>query len=156
QVPDQKCITCRGEGIYRKQEEIEITVPSGIEGGEMIRLQGAGEAISGGPSGDLYVKVHVAPDARFKKEGTNLVNELSIKLAAALLGGEYQVQTLDGEEPLSIPPGVTHGETLRVRGRGVPLGRGKRGDLFVRIKIILPNKLSRSARNLIEKLKEEG
>lgn len=160
-VPKERCGTCRGEGVYRKQEEIDLTVPAGIEGGEMIRLQGAGEAVAGSPSGDLYVKVHVTPDPRFKKEGANIVTELSIKLSDALLGGEYKIATLDGEETLSIPQGISHGETLRITGKGTPVGRGpgragKRGDLLVRVKITLPRKLSRSAKNLIEKLREEG
>lgn len=155
-VPKEKCRTCRGEGVYRKQEEIDIIVPAGIEGGEMIRLTGAGEAIAGGNSGDLYVKVHVQPDPRFKKDGPNLVTDLSIKLSDALLGAEYKIATLDGEETISIPAGVTHGEMIRIKGKGVPAARGKRGDLFVRVKITLPSKLSRSARSLIEKLKEEG
>ena len=155
-VPKEKCRTCRGEGVYRKQEEIEIAVPAGIEGGEMIRLTGAGEAVMGGNSGDLYVKVHVQPDARFKKEGINLVTELSVKLSDALLGADYTLQTLDGEESVAVPTGVTHGELLTVKGRGVPNPRGKRGDLYVRVKITLPQKLSKSARTLIEKLKEEG
>lgn len=155
-VPKERCETCRGEGVYRKQEEIEVVVPPGIEGGEMIRLQGAGEAVAGAPSGDLYVKVHVTSDPRFKKDGLNIVTELSIKLSDALLGGEYKIATLDGEEMLRIPAGVSHGETLRLTGKGVPTGRGKRGDLFVRVKITFPQKLSRSARSLIEKLREEG
>lgn len=155
-VPKEKCSTCRGEGVYRKQEEIEIVVPSGIEGGEMIRLSGMGEAVSGGSSGDLYVKVHVQPDAHFKKDGPNLLTDLSVKLTDALLGSTYKIQTLDGEETMDIPPGITHGEILRIKGRGVPQPRSKRGDLLVKIKITLPNKLSRSARSLVEKLKEEG
>lgn len=155
-VPKEKCETCHGEGVYRKQEEIEIAVPAGVDGGEMIRLQGAGEAVAGAPSGDLYVKVHVTPDPRFKKEGNNIVTELSIKLSDALLGGSYTVASLDGEEAISIPPGVTHGEMLRVIGKGVPHGRGRRGDFLVRVKITLPQKLSRSAKNLVEKLREEG
>lgn len=155
-VPKEKCHTCRGEGVYKKQEEIEIVVPAGIEGGEMIRLSGQGEAVAGGASGDLYVKVHVVPDPRFKKEGAHIMTDLSVKLSDALLGGEYKIQTLDGEETLNIPMGVTHGETIAIKGRGVVLGRGKRGDLLVRIKIILPQKLSRSAKALVEKLKEEG
>lgn len=154
-VPKEKCATCRGEGVYKKQEDIEIVVPAGIEGGEMIRLQGAGEAVSGGAPGDLYVKVHVAPDARFKKEGSNIVTELTVKLTDALLGAEYKVETLDGSETLDIPAGVTHGEVLTIKGKGVPMGR-KRGDMLVRIKILLPHKLSRSAKGLVEKLKEEG
>ena len=127
----------------------------------MIRLTGMGEAISGGQSGDLYVKVHVAPDPRFKKDGPNLVTELSIKLSDALLGTSYKIQTLEGEEDMEIPAGISHGETICIKGKGVPVsgspGRaGKRGDLMVRIKITLPHKLSRSARGLIEKLREEG
>jgi molecular chaperone DnaJ len=155
-VPKEKCHTCRGEGVYKKQEEIEIMVPAGSEGGEMIRLTGSGEAVAGGASGDLYVKVHVSPDPRFKKEGAHIMTDLSVKLSDALLGAEYKITTLDGEEALTIPGGVTHGETIAVKGRGVPLGRGKRGDLLVRIKINLPQKLSKTAKNLIEKLKEEG
>ncbi len=155
-MPKEKCVTCRGEGIYKKQEEIEITVPAGIDGGEMIRLTGAGEAVAGGASGDLYVKIHVTPDPRFKKEGVNIATDLSIKLSDALLGTEYTITTLDGEEKISIPAGINHGETLHIRGKGVPQGRGKRGDLFIRVKITLPSKLSRAAKNLIEKLREEG
>ncbi len=155
-IAKEKCHTCRGEGIYKKQEEIEINVPAGIDGGEMIRLTGMGEAVADGIAGDLYVKVHVQPDARFKKDGPNLVTELSVKLSDALLGSSYKIETLDGPEMLDIPQGVTHGETLQIKGKGVPIARGKRGDLYVRIKINLPSKLSRSAKSLIEKLKEEG
>lgn len=156
QRPKEICSTCKGEGVYRKQEEIEIAVPAGIEGGEMIRLTGAGEAVAGGPAGDLYVKVHVRQDARFKKDGPNIITDLSVKLSDALLGADYKVETLEGPLTVGIPSGVSHGELLRVRGKGVPVGKGKRGDLFVRVRIIMPNKLSREAKKLIEKLKEEG
>jgi molecular chaperone DnaJ len=98
----------------------------------------------------------VSPDPRFKKEGAHIMTDLSVKLSDALLGAEYKITKLDGEEALTIPGGVTHGETIAVKGRGVPLGRNKRGDLLVRIKINLPQKLSKTAKNLIEKLKEEG
>lgn len=155
-IPKEKCHICRGEGVYKKQEEIDIAVPAGIEGGEMIRLTGMGEAVSGGQSGDLYVKVHVQPDSRFKKDGPNLITELSVKLSDALLGAEYKVETLDGSEMLSVPQGVTHGEMLHIKGKGVPTNRGKRGDLYVKVRITLPSKLSKSARGLVEKLREEG
>ncbi|MDB5224456.1 MAG: chaperone protein DnaJ, molecular chaperone DnaJ [Candidatus Adlerbacteria bacterium] len=155
-IPEERCDTCRGEGVYRKQEEIELMIPAGIEGGEMIRLSGMGEAAAGGTAGDLYVKVHVTPDPRFKKDGVNLVMDLSVKLSDALLGTDYKIETLDGTEDLTIPQGVTHGELLRIKGKGVAQGKGKRGDLFVRVKITLPTKLSRSARGLVEKLREEG
>ncbi len=155
-IPEEKCHTCRGAGVYKKQEEIDIAVPAGIEGGEMIRLSGAGEAIQGGASGDLYVKVHVTPDSRFKKDGHNILTDLSVKLSDALLGADYKVATLDGEETVTVHGGVTHGELLRIKNKGVPTGHGKRGDLFVRVKINLPQKLSRTAKGLVEKLKEEG
>jgi molecular chaperone DnaJ len=156
-IPQEKCHNCRGEGVYRKQEEVEIVVPSGIEGGEMVRLSGQGEAVMGGQPGDLYVKIHVRPDHRYKKDGPNIVTELNIRLSDALLGTEYKIQTLDGEDAVVIPPGVTHGEMLRIPGKGVPSGaRGKRGDFFVKVKILLPHKLSRTAKSLVEKLREEG
>lgn len=155
-VPKEKCETCRGEGVYKKQEEIDITIPAGIEGQEMIRLAGYGEAVAGGNPGDLYVKVHVTPDPRFKKDGPNLITELSVKLTDALLGTSYKLQTLDGDETIDIPTGITHGEMLKVKGKGVPMRGGKRGDLFVRVKILFPHKLSKNAKNLVEKLKEEG
>ena len=156
-MPKEKCDTCRGEGVYKKQEEIEIMVPAGIEGGEMIRLTGMGEAVSGGSSGDLYVKVHVTTDHRFKKEGPNLLTELSIKLSDALLGGSYKIETLDGQETLEVPQGVSHGEVLHIKGKGVPSGRSlRRGDLLVMVKILFPRTLSRTAKGLVEKLREEG
>jgi len=155
-MPKDKCQVCRGEGVYKKQEEVEIMVPAGIEGGEMIRLSGMGEAISGGSSGDLYVKVHVAPDARFKKEGANLVTDLTVKLTDALLGADYSIETLDGGELVTIPQGIVHGEVITIKGKGVPVARGKRGDLLVRVKIQLPSKLSKQSKALIEKLRDEG
>ncbi len=155
-IPKERCHTCHGDGVHRKQVEIEVVVPAGIESGEMIRLSGMGEAILKGPSGDLYVKIHVTADSRFKKEGANIVTTLSVKLSDALLGAEYKIPTLDGEELITITPGVSHGELIRIKGKGVLQGRGKRGDLFVRVTVTLPRTLSRSARSLIEKLKGEG
>ena len=156
-VPEEKCATCHGEGVRRKQEEISINVPSGIENGEMIRMTGAGEAVAGGVAGDLYIKVHVATDKRFIKDGVNLITDLSVKLTDALLGKEYSVPTLDGEEKIDVPAGVEHGQMIVIKGKGVLHGRaGKRGDLYVRVSIILPKKLSKEAKILIEKLKDEG
>lgn len=155
QVPETPCETCRGEGVMRKEEEIHITVPAGVADGEMVRMPGRGEALAGGAAGDLYVKLHVKPDPAFSREGSTLITSLPVKLTDALLGGTYRVRTIDGETMLEIPAGVVHGETLRIKGEGVPHGRG-RGDLLVRIDIQFPKKLSKSARDLIEKLQSEG
>ncbi len=156
EVPEAPCPTCRGEGVAKREEEIRVTVPAGVSDGEMIRMPRMGEAVPGGSAGDLYVKLHVRPDKQFTREGNNLVTSLSIKLTDALLGREYQIRTLEGEEPLTVPAGVNNGEILRVRGRGVPYGRGSRGDLMVRIDVVFPKKLSRAAHELIEKLRGEG
>ena len=122
----------------------------------MIRMPGQGEAAAGAQSGDLYVKLHVRADKHFARDGHNLVMTLPIKLSDALLGGAETIDTLDGREVLPIPVGISHGEILRVRGKGVPHGRGSRGDLLVRIDISYPKKLSSSARDLVEKLRTEG
>lgn len=156
EVPEHACEICRGEGVTKREEEIRVVVPAGVENGEMIRMPRMGEAVAGGTAGDLYVKIHVREDRAFARDGNNLVTVLPIKLSDALLGGEYRIKTLDGEEQLTVPAGVAHGESLRIRGKGIPLGRGARGDLLVRIDIEFPKKLSRNARDLIEKLRTEG
>jgi molecular chaperone DnaJ len=156
-VAKEKCHACSGAGVLKKQEEISVQIPAGIENGEMIRLTGNGEAVQGGVSGDLYIKIHVKPHPVFKKEGYNLVTDLKIKLSTALLGGEYDLETLDGKITVVIPAGITHGEILRVKGKGVLSERnGRRGDILIHIQIQLPNKLSKTARKIIEDLKNEG
>lgn len=154
-IPEHECRECRGEGILKKQEAIKISIPAGIENGEMVRLSGAGEYIKGGQPGDLYIKVHVKAHKTFRKDGSNLVMDLNIKLTDALLGGKQTIETLDGKIEVKIPEGVKIGEILRVRGKGVPVG-SSRGDLLIHLKIEMPKKLSRSARRIIEDLKNEG
>ena len=155
-IPKEKCHTCHGAGIQKKEQEITVRIPAGIEVGEMIRLTGAGEAIQGGVSGDLYIKIHVKPHAIFKKDGVNLTMNLNIKLSTALLGGEYTIETLDGDIKVKVPAGVAIGEVLRVKGKGVPIEKNKRGDLLIKLNIQIPQKLSRSAQKLVEQLKGEG
>ncbi len=156
QVPKQKCHLCRGAGIVRKQEDISIKIPAGMQDGEVIRLTGGGEAVSGGVSGDLYIRVHVGKHPIFKRDGSNLVMNLDIKLTDALLGGEYAIETLDGPITLKVPPNVSFGEILRVRHKGVPTGVGRRGDLLVKLTIRLPRNLSKKAKEFFEQLKKEG
>jgi molecular chaperone DnaJ len=154
--PENQCKKCSGEGVIHTQEEVSIRIPSGIENGEMIRLSGMGEAISQGESGDLYVKVHVRPDSSFTKQGADLVTDLYIKITDAILGNIYAVETLDGEIDVKIPAGISHGEMLRIKGKGVPMNEGKRGDILIRIHITIPTKVSRKAKKIFEDLREEG
>jgi len=157
EVPDKKCSDCSGAGIRKKESEIKVKIPAGIENGEMVRLSGAGEAVVGGTSGDLYIKIHVKAHPLFTKEGHNLHMNLRIKLTDALLGTKYALETLDGPITLKIPQGVNHDEILRIKGKGVPIeGGSSRGDILVKIKIQFPSKLSKKAKDAIEKLKEEG
>lgn len=156
EVPEAPCRACQGAGISKKTESIKVVVPAGIEAGEMIRLSGRGEAISHGPSGDLYIKVHVDKDKRFARDGANLLYNLNIKLTDALLGSHYKIETLDGELDLTIPAGISAGEILRVKGKGVGPKGGRRGDLMIKVLIPTPTKLSAKAKKLTQELKEEG
>jgi molecular chaperone DnaJ len=140
----------------KRESEIAVRIPAGIDDGEMIRLSGMGEATAHGAAGDLYVKVHVKPHRTLRREGMNLVMDLSVKLTSALLGDEYTIETLEGPMRLKIPESTSHGEILRVRGKGVPDSRGRRGDLLVKVQITFPTKLSREARKAVEDLRREG
>jgi len=156
QTPKEKCEACHGQGVLRKEKEISITIPPGINNGEMIRLSRAGEAIAGGTPGDLYVKIHVQSDPTFTKEGTNLVTTHTIKLSDALLGTDHIISTLDGNISIKIPAGIAFGEILRVRGKGVPIDQRHRGDLLIKISITLPKKLSGKTKKIVGELRAEG
>lgn len=155
EVPKEPCGHCAGVGVRRQEEEIAITVPAGVQNGEVIRMTGRGEAIPGGQPGDLYVKLHVETSKTIKREGNNLIADLPIKLTDALLGNQYSVETLDGEVTIKVPAGVNHGELLRIKGKGVPTQSG-RGDFLVKVQIETPAKLSRKAKKLVEELRQEG
>ncbi len=155
-MPKDKCQTCHGHGVHERQEEISVAIPAGMNDGEMIRMTGGGEAVAGGTSGDLYIKVHIKPHPDFKKEGANLVTDMKVKLTDAILGAEYKLKTLDGDLAVVIPEGVTFGEILQVKGKGVVLGKGKRGDLLIKVRIQLPTKLSKESKKIVEELREKG
>lgn len=155
-VPKERCGYCAGAGVLRGEEEITIKVPAGIQNGEVIRMTGRGEAMPRAQSGDLYIKVHVEGHATIKRDGTTLYSKLPIKLTDALLGAEYKIDTLDGAVTVVIPVGVTHGELLRIKNKGVPVDARTRGDFMVKVEIQFPKNLSRKAKKLIEDLRAEG
>src|SRR3989338_56468 len=158
QVPEIICRDCLGRGVVRNTERIEIIVPKGIADGDIVKLSGKGEAsLSGGVPWDLYVRMHVLSHGAFRRQDNNLIMTLPIVLSQAALGDKVDIQTLDGAIALKIPEGTESGDILKVRGRGVPATQGyERGDLLIHIKVITPKKLSKKAREHIEKLKEEG
>ncbi len=155
-IPKEKCPECKGHGTLRRQEEIKINIPAGIDHGEMIRMTAQGEAIKTGVAGDLYVKVHVKPHAIFRRDGVNLIMNLPVKLTDSLLGTTVSIETLEGKTlEVKIPPMKRAEELLRVRGKGIPVD-GSRGDLIIRMEVALPHKLSAKARKSLEDLKSEG
>lgn len=137
------------------KEKLSIKIPPGIENGQGLRVSGKGEEGAGG-KGDLIVRIWVTDHDVFRKEGMNLIMELDLKLTTALLGASIDLDTLDGKIELKIPAGTTHNEILRVRQKGVPDERGRRGDLLIVTRVDMPKKLSKSAQKLVEELKKEG
>lgn len=155
-MPKEKCASCAGRGVLRKEEEIKLEVPMGIDGGEMMRMPGQGEAIKGGTPGDLYVKVHVKKHPTFRKEGANIVMDMPVKLTDALLGTTVSVTTIDDKVlDVKVPPMSSTEETLRIRGKGVQYENGS-GDLLIHVSATLPRKLSGKAKKIVEELKGEG
>lgn len=155
-IPKEKCEHCKGSRVVNENRTIKLTIPAGIQNGETLRLSGMGEAIPGGTSGDLYVLISVIPHKSIIRNGNDLVAILQIKLTDALLGAQYAVETLDGSIPITVPAGTRIGNSVTIKGYGVPLSSNKRGNFVVKLEIKLPEKLSKKAKELMEELKQEG
>ena len=152
EIPEKVCTSCHGEGVVRGRKTLRIDVPAGVEDGIQIRVRGEGESIGAqGEPGDLYVRLHVAPDPRFTRRGSTLYVTKKIGFTQAALGDTVQVETVDGPVSMKVPPGTQSGDELRLRGKGVPSGRG-RGDQIVTIQVVTPTKLDKTTRQLLEEL----
>jgi len=156
-IIDSPCKKCRGTGIVKKRRKISVKIPAGIDEGYQLRLRGeGGMEPNGGEPGDLYVLVHIVPHELFMREGVNLWHVLVIGYPQAALGAEVSVPTLDGSTTLKIKAGTQAGETIRLKGKGMPRFRGYgKGDLLVRVGISVPKKLTPKQRALFEQLAEE-
>jgi molecular chaperone DnaJ len=150
------CKTCRGDGRVQKEKNIEISIPAGVDTGSRLRVLGEGEAgVNGGPSGDLYVVIHVSEHETFERQGANLYSSVPISFTQAALGAEIEVATLNDDEKLKIPQGTQTGTVFRVREKGLPnLSGGGKGDLFVAVTVMTPKILSKEQRKLLEELAE--
>ena len=156
QIIKTPCKNCHGAGRIEKEKTLEIKIPAGVETGSRLRVNGEGESgVAGGPTGDLYVVIHVAEHENFERQGANLYASVPISFAQAALGADIQVKTLDAEEQLKIPPGTQTGTVFRIRNQGMPVlgGRGK-GDLFVAVTLVTPKTLTKDQRKLLEQLAE--
>ena len=156
QIIKNPCKECRGAGRIEKEKQLEIKIPAGVETGSRLRVTGEGESgVNGGPSGDLFVVIHVAEHESFERQGANLYSAVPVTFAQAALGAEIKVKTLTGEEDLKVPAGTQTGTVFRIKGEGMPvLGARGKGDLFVAVTLMTPKTLTKEQRKLLEQLAE--
>jgi molecular chaperone DnaJ len=154
----EKCKECSGSGRVHREESVSVDIPAGIRDGQALSLSGRGAAgEQGGPSGDLFIAVHVRPHKELHRQGDDILSKLEISFAQAALGESIPVATVEGEVRMKIPAGTQPGEVFRLKGKGIPhMGRYGRGDHLVTVTVKVPKKLSSEEKRLIEALHEEG
>ena len=153
---DKKCGACDGTGTVNKQRTLDVKIPAGVMDGARLRMTGMGEAApNGGTPGDFYVDIHVRPDKRFERVGNDLLMHMDLDFATLALGGEIEVETIDDKKlSVKIPAGTQVGEKLRVRGHGMPNGRGGFGDLYIEIGITIPKKLTEKQKKALNEFSD--
>ncbi len=154
EVITSPCHTCRGSGLERKTVEKIVPIPAGVDNGNQIRLSGEGEpGTNGGPQGSLYLVISVKGHEFFKRRENDILLNLDINIAQAVLGAEIEVPTVDGKEKIKIPAGTQPGKIFTLKARGVPYVRKSgRGDQLVIVNVAIPTKLTKEQRELFEKL----
>ncbi|MGA3159131.1 MAG: molecular chaperone DnaJ [Steroidobacteraceae bacterium] len=150
------CDACLGQGRVRRHKKLSVKIPAGVDTGDRVRLSGEGEAgRNGGPPGDLYVEVHVREHAIFERDGAHLSCEVPVSFVTAALGGSIEVPTLSGQVMLKIPAETQSGRVFRLKDKGVRQARGgEQGDLFCRVVVETPVKLSGEQRELLQRFDE--
>ena len=155
EVIESKCEVCNGAGRKQETKKLKITIPQGVDNGTRLRVSGEGDAgKKGGTSGDLYVYLFVENDKTFTREGINIRSEITISYLQAILGTRLKVDTVDGEEELTIPAGLQPNTILKLDNHGVPkLGNPvARGDHLIKVKVNIPTKINGEERKLLEEL----
>jgi molecular chaperone DnaJ len=140
----------------RDTRTVKVQIPAGIQNGETLRVQGMGDAIQGGQSGDLYIRISVAMHKSIARQGVDLYSKFDISLTDAILGGTFEIETLDDVQKFEVPAGSQLGDSVVLKHLGVANQSGKRGNFIIQLHIKLPTKLSKQAKQLIEELKKEG
>ncbi len=154
EVGNKTCPTCNGQGMVPRNKRIQVKIPAGVDNGSKIRVAGEGQpGIGGGPRGDLFLVISVKPDPMFERKGDDLYVDVDVELVKAMLGGEVPVPALDGRKlMLTIPAETQNNRTFRLAGKGMPRLRGEgNGNLYARLKVVLPTRLSQEERGLFEK-----
>ena len=150
------CASCQGNGFINKKRQLMVTIPSGIQDGQKIKLASEGyPGRDGGSNGDLYIKISAKPHPEFSRDDIDIISEHTIDLRQALMGGNIDVKTLYGSVTMKIPPGTQPGATLRIKDHGIERGRRK-GNHLVRVKIHLPTKLNAKQKKLLEEFASHG
>jgi molecular chaperone DnaJ len=153
-VPEKVCSRCNGRGTERQRQNLKLKIPAGIDDGATIRISGRGEAIHGGEKGDLYVAVRVKPHKKFTREGTLILSTETVDMITAALGGELEVDTVDGKLTMKIPAGTQSGTDFKLGGHGIPnLRTGARSAHIVTVHVETPTKLSRKQKQLLEEFR---
>ena len=154
-VIDKPCRDCSGSGITKKKQKIKVTIPPGVDDGKRVTIPGQSDVgPNAGAPGDLYVFIHVRSHEFFERHEQDLYCAVRIDMITAALGGDVAVNTLDGKKiKLGVPAGTQHGKLLRVREEGVPSSGGRRGDLYIKILVQIPPRLSRKGKELLEELR---
>lgn len=156
-VPEEVCVKCSGSGLETKEEKVKIRIPAGAYDGMVLRFREGGNAgPMGGDYGDLFIEIEVEPSRKFERRGNDLYSVESISIPIAVLGGTVEVETIKEDVKLKIPSGTQPGTIFRIKGEGSPvLGKdGVRGDLYVRVDVKIPKRLSREEKKQWEKLKD--
>jgi len=148
------CHTCKGRGLERKTVKKKVPIPGGVDSGTQIRLAGEGQpGVNGGPTGNLYVDIKVKQHQFFRRKGTDILLDLNVNIAQAVLGADIEVPTVDGPAKLNIPPGTQPGKVFTLRGKGSPFLRSSgRGDQKIIVNLEVPTKLTAEQRKLMEGL----
>ncbi len=156
QIVKEPCETCRGAGRVRKNKDVRVKIPAGIDNGQQIRLAGKGEAgVNGGPFGDLYVVVRVRDHEFFERVDDHIVMDMPLTFAQATLGDEIEVPTVHGKVSLKIPAGTQTGSRFRLRGKGMPNVRsGHHGDQYVNVVLITPKHLTDRQKEILREFNE--
>jgi molecular chaperone DnaJ len=153
-IVESPCTTCRGAGRLKQHKTLSVKIPSGVDEGDRIRLSGEGEAgVNGGPSGDLYVVIHLKAHSVFQRDHNDLHCEMPISFSTAALGGEIEIPTLDGYAKIKIPAETQTGKIFRLRGKGIKGVRSSsHGDLLCHVVVETPVNLTARQRELLQEL----
>ncbi|MBI4138514.1 MAG: molecular chaperone DnaJ [Candidatus Wildermuthbacteria bacterium] len=157
--PEKNCIVCKGEGRMATEETIKVQIPAGVDSNQILKVAGKGEAgRRKGRTGDLYLRIFIKEHPAFKREGDDLYVKMPILFSQAALGAQLEVPTVEGGAVgLSMPAGTSAGQVFRIQGKGIPHFSGLgRGSMFVEVVVVIPKKLTKEQKDLLERLQREG